>query len=46
MLNPLTAGPEYLRVFIFYQHIEYQFLKMLRIKRDFKIVDLQFVKCE
>ena len=44
MLNPLTTAPDYIRDFIFYHHIEYQFLKMLRIKRHFKIVDLQFVK--
>ena len=30
--NPLTAGAAYIRVFIFYQHIKYHLLNMLKIK--------------
>ena len=50
-VNPLTAGAAYIRVFIFYQHIKYPLLNMLKIKYDIiqqylKIVDLHFVKCE
>ena len=33
-INPLTAGAEYIRVFIFYQHIKYHLLSMLKIKYD------------
>ena len=52
MLNPLTAGAAYIRVFILYQHIiKYDILNMLKIKcdinqQDLKIVDLHFVKSE
>ena len=47
--NPLTAGVAYIRVFIFYLHIKYHLLNMLKIKYDInqqylKTVDLQFVK--
>ena len=50
-LNPLTAGAAYVRVFIFYQHIKYLILNMLKIKcdinqQDLKRVDLHFVKSE
>ena len=50
-LNPLTAGAEYIRVFIFYLHIKYGILNMLKIKcdinqQDLKGVDLHFVKSE
>ena len=31
MVNPLTAGAAYIRVFIFYEHIEYHLLNMLKI---------------
>ena len=30
-LNPLTAGVAYIRVFIFYWHIKYNLLNMLKI---------------
>ena len=33
-LNPLTAGAAYIRVFIFYYHIKYHILNMLKIKCD------------
>ena len=33
-INPLTAGAVYIRVFIFYKHIKYHFLKMVKIKCD------------
>ena len=33
-INPLTAGAAYIRVFIFYQHIKYHLLNMLKIKYD------------
>ena len=51
ILDPLTAGAAYLRVFIFYQHIKYHILNMLKIKCDInqqnlKRVDLHFVKFE
>ena len=51
LLNPLTAGAAYLRVFIFYYHIKYHLLDMLKIKCDInqqylKTVDLHFVKTE
>ena len=50
-LNPLTAGAAYIQVFIFYSHIKYHLLKMLKIKCDInqqymKTVDLHFVKSE
>ena len=50
-INPLTAGVAYMRVFIFYQHITYHFLNMLKIKYDInqqylKTADLHFVKSE
>ena len=48
-INPLTAGAAYIRVFVFYQHIKYHILNMLKIKCDInqqylKRVDLHFVK--
>ena len=51
IFNPLTAGAAYIRVFVFYLHIKYHILKMLRIKcdinqQDLKRVDLHFVKSE
>ena len=50
-VNPLTAGAAYIRVFIFYYHIKYHILNMLKIKcdinqQDLKKVDLHFVKSE
>ena len=50
-INPLTAGAAYIRVFIFYWHIQYNILNMLKIKcdinqQDLKRVDLHFVKSE
>ena len=39
--NPLTAGAAYIRVFIFYQHIMYQLLNMLKIKCN---INQQFLK--
>ena len=41
----------YIRVFIFYEHIKYHILNMLKIKcdinqQDLKRVDLHFVKSE
>ena len=49
--NPLTAGAEYIRIFISYWHIKYHVLNMLKIKydinqQDLKKVDLHFVKSE
>ena len=49
--NPLTAGAAYIRVFIFYQHINYDILNMLPIKcdinqQDLKTVNFNFVKSE
>ena len=49
--NPLTAGVAYIRVSIFYEHIKYHILNMLKIKCDIKqqylkTVDLHFVKSE
>ena len=32
--NPLTAGVAYIRVFIFYYHIKYRLVNMLKIKCD------------
>ena len=34
IINPLTAGAAYIRVFIFYQHIMYDLLNMLMIQCD------------
>ena len=50
-INPLTAGAAYIRVIIFYQHIKYHLLNMLKIKCDInqqylKTVDLHNVKSE
>ena len=50
-LNPLSAGAAYIRVFIFYYHIKYHILNMLKINCDIKqqnlkSVDLHFVKSE
>ena len=50
-INPLTAGAAYIRVFIFYYHIKYHILNILKIKcdinqQDLKRVDLHFVKSE
>ena len=49
--NPLTAGVAYIQVFIFYLHIKYHILKMLKIKydisqQDLKTVDLHFVESD
>ena len=49
--NPLTAGAAYIRVFIFYKHIKYHILNMLKIKcdinqQDLKRVDRHFVRFE
>ena len=47
--NPLTAGAAYIRVLIFYYHIKYHILNMLKIKCDqqyLKTVDPHFVKSE
>ena len=49
LFNSLTAGAAYIRVFIFYQHIKYHILNMLKIKcyinqQNLKRVDLHFVK--
>ena len=51
LLNLLLAGAEYIRVFIFYLHIKYQVLILLKIKcdvnqQDLKGVYLHFVKSE
>ena len=40
-VNPLTAGVAYIRVFIFYQHIKYHILNMLKIKCDINQQDLK-----
>ena len=50
-VNPLTAGAAYIRVFIFYTHIKYHILNILKIKCDInqqhlKRVDPHFVKSE
>ena len=50
-VNPLTAGAADIRVLIFYNHIKYHILNMLKIKcdinqQDLKRVDLHFVKSE
>ena len=51
MFNPLTAGVAYIRVLIFYYHIKYYLLNMLKIKYDInqhylKTVYLHFVKSQ
>ena len=51
LFNPLTAGAAYIRVFIFYYHIKYHLLNMLKIKcamnqQYLNTVDLHFVKSE
>ena len=51
MINPLTAGAAYIRVFMFYHHIKYYLLNMLKIKCDINqqyltTVDLHIVKSE
>ena len=40
-VNPLTAGAAYIRVSIFYQHIKYHFLNMVKIKCD---INQQYLK--
>ena len=35
-VNPLTAGPEYIRFLVFYYHITYHSLSILKIKCDIK----------
>ena len=50
--NPLTAGPDYIRFFIFLHiNIKYHILKVLNIKcdinqQDLKMIKLNFVKYE
>ena len=49
LFNLSTASAAYIRVFIFYWHIKYHILNMLKIKgdinqQDLKRVDLNFVK--
>ena len=51
VFNTLPAGAAHIRVFFFYQHIQYHILDMLKIKcdinqQDLKRVDLHFVKSE
>ena len=51
IINPLTAGVAYIRLFTFNWHIKYHVLNMLKIKCDIKqqnlnTVDLHFVKSE
>ena len=51
VLNPSTAGDAYIRVVIFYQHIKYHILNMLKMnydinQQDLKRVNLHFVKSE
>ena len=51
VFNPLTAGVAYIRFLIFYYHIKYHILNMLKIKcdinqQDLKRIDLLFVKSE
>ena len=48
-LYPLTAGPDYSRISIFYLHIKYLLLNMLKInlytnQQNLKTVNLRFVK--
>ena len=50
-INPLTDGAAYIQVFIFYRHIKYHILNMLKIKcdidqQDLKRVDFDYVKSE
>ena len=50
-INPLNSGAAYIRVFIFYWHIKYYLLNMVKIKydinqQDLKRVYLHFVKSE
>ena len=50
-LKSVTAGVVYILVFMFYQHIKYHILNMLKIKcdinqQDLKRVDLHFVTSE
>ena len=40
-INPLTAGAAYIRVFIFYEHIKYHVLNMLKIKCDINQQDFK-----
>ena len=49
--NPLNAGAAYIQIFIYYKHIKYHLLNMLKIKCDInqqylKTVDFHFVKSE
>ena len=51
LLNLLTAGAAYIRFFIFYQYVPYQFSNILKIKwdinqQDLKIVHVHFIKFE
>ena len=49
LLNPLTTGAAYIRVFIFYKHIKYHISNKIKCdinQQDFKRVDLHFVKSE
>ena len=51
VFNPLAAGAAYIRGFIFYWHIKYHLLNMLKIKYDInqqylRTVCLHFVKSE
>ena len=51
ILNPFTAGAANIQVSIFYKHIMYHHLNMLKIKCDInqqylKTVDLHFVKSQ
>ena len=43
IFNPLTAGVTYIRVFIFYSHINYHLLNMLNIKCD---INQQYLKAD
>ena len=43
VFNPLTAGAAYFRVFIFYKHIKYHILNMLKMKCDIDQQDLKRV---
>ena len=42
--NPLTVGAAYILVFIFYSHIKYHILKMLKKKCDINRQDLKRVE--
>ena len=52
LINPLGTGPDHNRFFvIIYQHIKYQLLNMLKVKRDinqqdFKSFHIHYVKSE